>query len=359
MPTHHQVELFDEITSSGINLKVIYTRTLSAGRNWIIKPETFAHNHTILREIRIKDHWYFNFELQKVLLDIWRSDIVIVGQYASITMQIAMYFSAILRKELVFWSEPIEGVKYEERKLINNKKLSFLLRRIALFPIKYFAQNLWGIGKMGVRTFENLKPLGRISKFNYYSNLEKFYQSYEKRSDLETDVKFIFCGSYSKRKGIDLIIDSCKILKKRGSNNFRIEFIGRGEYADKLKEIESDTIVDHGFVQQEKVSNFYIKNDVLLYPSRYDGWGMSLVEAMACGVPVIASKEVGSAIELIDESNGFFIKNLTGDSLANIMQRIINNKRVLKSMNELCIETSKKLDVKYGSKLFKKLISQI
>jgi glycosyltransferase involved in cell wall biosynthesis len=57
-------------------------------------------------------------------------------------------------------------------------------------------------------------------------------------------------------------------------------------------------------------------NDVLICPSRYDGWGMVVVEAMEAGMPVISSKNTTSAIDLINNfNNGILLLCITARSI--------------------------------------------
>ncbi|WP_209332782.1 glycosyltransferase [Lunatimonas salinarum] len=359
MPVQHQVELFDELTKFNHKIEVIYTRFLSAGRSWEINPNSFNHKSLILKEIRIKDHWYFNYELIKVISKIIKSDIIIIGQYASFTMQIAMYVSFLLRKKLIFWSEPISGVEYEERKLISNVGLSSFFRKIALVPVKYFCQQLWAIGDNAVKSFEKLEPCGEIKKYYYYSDLSRFYNLYKNDTfdNINDKIIFLFAGSLSIRKGIDLVISANEILHNNGHNNFEVLVAGSGPLEESLKNNNNGNLKFLGFVPQKGIELLYHKCDVLLFPSRYDGWGMSLVEALASGMPVISTTKVGAAVELLNEKNGIMIEELSPKHTADSMAFFIANKSLLKNYISNCIETSKIVHVDAGVKLFNELIN--
>src|SRR5207248_2306701 len=58
--------------------------------------------------------------------------------------------------------------------------------------------------------------------------------------------------------------------------------------------LQNDVLVP-GYIPSEDMPNFYNAADVFVYPSVYEGFGLPVVEAMACGVPVITSR--GSSLE--------------------------------------------------------------
>jgi glycosyltransferase involved in cell wall biosynthesis len=61
-----------------------------------------------------------------------------------------------------------------------------------------------------------------------------------------------------------------------------------------------------GFVNQDKLHNIYLQNDILILPSEQESWGLVVNEAMMSGMPVLTTKNVGCSDDLI-------IKNKTGE----------------------------------------------
>ena len=65
--------------------------------------------------------------------------------------------------------------------------------------------------------------------------------------------------------------------------------------------------------------------DIFVLPSRYEGFGIVLVEAMACGVPVVATRSYEGIEEIIeDESSGLLVPVADEDALAGAMCRLIS-----------------------------------
>lgn len=85
-------------------------------------------------------------------------------------------------------------------------------------------------------------------------------------------------------------------------------------------------IIFHDAVSRDKIVNYYLEADVLINPSYYETFGMSLVEAMSLQVPVIASK-VGGMTEVIGDSDaGLLVESGNIDELAQAIASLLNDK---------------------------------
>ncbi len=62
-----------------------------------------------------------------------------------------------------------------------------------------------------------------------------------------------------------------------------------------------ERIVYHGFQPPEELPRFFAEADVFVLPSRYDGWGVVVNQALGAGLPLICSDAVGAAHDLIEE----------------------------------------------------------
>jgi len=107
---------------------------------------------------------------------------------------------------------------------------------------------------------------------------------------------------FSHEKGQDLLIEVAAKLKSMG-HDFELHLAGIGETEEKIRKTIKEQALDshvkfHGFV--EDISEFMRSIDIYLCPSRYEGFGYSVAEAMMAGRPVIAF-HVGSLPELVAE----------------------------------------------------------
>ena len=106
------------------------------------------------------------------------------------------------------------------------------------------------------------------------------------------------------QKGQDILIKAIALLKNRGINNFRIHFVGNGPSHDKLIELSKSSGVEENVIIEGNKSQDWIYNNLCnfhlcIQPSRYEGFGLTVVEAMAAKVPLLVS-DIEGPLEIID-----------------------------------------------------------
>jgi glycosyltransferase involved in cell wall biosynthesis len=112
----------------------------------------------------------------------------------------------------------------------------------------------------------------------------------------------IFVGNLSDAKGVLFLL---KLMERL--INFPISLTLLGSNARLFSgKTNLPNIFFGGIKDQYSVANYLRKADVFVFPSYLDSWGMAVIEAMACGLPVIVSEEVGAS-ECIDDNVGFIL----------------------------------------------------
>ena len=135
------------------------------------------------------------------------------------------------------------------------------------------------------------------------------------------------------QKDLDLLVDTFAIVKKSISEA-KLLIIGDGPYRDELqKKIRSMNLGDvilKGKVDHKNLPIYYNCSDVFLLTSRWEGLPIVVLEALACGVPVVSTEagDVGKVVK--NQLNGFVIKNRNKAALAEKVIELINAKDRLK-----------------------------
>lgn len=137
-------------------------------------------------------------------------------------------------------------------------------------------------------------------------------------------MRFVFLGRAEKRKGIKELNTAIRFLIEKKSA-FTFEFIGPIATNDK---IQDSKITYHGEVRSfEKIQHLLRQNDVLVCPSYSEGFPNAILEAMACGLAIVAT-DVGAVSKLVNNNNGWLIKPIEQKELTDALQQVIACKNI-------------------------------
>jgi glycosyltransferase involved in cell wall biosynthesis len=157
--------------------------------------------------------------------------------------------------------------------------------------------------------------------------------------------KVVYVGRLIAHKNVDLLIRALTKLKR----NVRLSIVGEGgPEKERLERLAEELKVNAKFSEFER-HNEVIKemksSSVLVLPSSREGFGIVVIEANACGVPVITVDEENNAAKelIIDGKNGFVCK-LDEKALAEKIEFLLN-KNYYKTMEKNCIDESKNYDL--------------
>lgn len=145
----------------------------------------------------------------------------------------------------------------------------------------------------------------RIFKMNLGVNLNRFAAktSYHPKRQLEV----LFVGTIMRRKGIGLLVDMFHKLKDL---DIKWTIIGPPGDAIGLLPRNEPKLTYRPFMHHEELVEQYRQADLFIFPSFLDSWAQTVIEAMACGTPVIVSDHTG-AKEAVEQGGGFVVP--TGD----------------------------------------------
>ncbi|HBL62834.1 MAG TPA: glycosyl transferase [Cyanobacteria bacterium UBA8803] len=150
---------------------------------------------------------------------------------------------------------------------------------------------------------------------------------------------FLFIGVIEYRKGLQFLLESCNQLQKQGYRNYTVLVVGEGAQREELKVfIKNHNLEDcihwAGWVDYAQLGAYFAKADVFVFPTLEDIWGMVLLEAMACGKPVLCSKWAGAKELVVAGENGYIFDPYHPEELAELMRRFLDNCEPIAKMGE-------------------------
>ena len=163
-------------------------------------------------------------------------------------------------------------------------------------------------------------------------------------------------------KGVPYLLDALVTLSKK-RNDFFLDIVGNGpyrkEYERYVYELEIDDKVRfHGLKNKEQVAQFMRESDFFILPSIWENLPCVLIEAMASGLPIIATS-VGGIPEIINEKVGILVKPKDAEALSNAifyMLENIQNYSKEKIASYACKQFSYESVGKQFDKIYKNLI---
>ncbi len=146
--------------------------------------------------------------------------------------------------------------------------------------------------------------------------------------------QLLFTGRVVYQKGLDLLVDG---LSKLLDIPWELSIIGDGSYKDQLHQRIAilgltDRIRFHGWCNQKQLLPILAQAHIFVNPSRHEGMPNAVLEAMACGLPVIATRIAGNEDLVKDGKNGFLVAPENVIELQKALRTLLTNKQLRQTM---------------------------
>ncbi len=206
---------------------------------------------------------------------------------------------------------------------ISNMKFSNLARKLAV----KFADQVVVLGKRDLYNYT--RKYKNTQKITYIYNPVVFEKIVNRNINKH---RIIAAGRLTEQKGFDLLIDAWNIIEKRVKDlDWILDIYGTGKLEAQLlhKISECDLTRVHLKGYTNNLDTEYLNSSIFVLSSRYEGFGLVLIEAQACGLPCVSFDCPEGPREIIDDKvNGYLVENGNVKELADRLLQLMNDEKL-------------------------------
>ena len=151
-----------------------------------------------------------------------------------------------------------------------------------------------------------------------------------------------FVGAFINRKGSDRVSQAIKLLAEDGVE-VQSFFIGKGQGPENLLP-DCDGVIHCGPVEHAKIPEYLNMADVFVLPSLNEGCSNAIIEALACGLPVISSDRSFN-YDVLNDSNSIMINPLDISELSMAIRRLKNDKKFREALSQGALHSAQSLTI--------------
>ena len=274
---------------------------------------------------------------------------------------------SLLRREINFLTSINDGSKkigelHANRANYRNfeqGETNMLKTLFAKFWMRNLVSNLKQLDKFVVLTEEDYHNWSELDNVTVIPDPLTFSSS--SCSPL-TEKRVIAVGRYVYQKGFDLLLKSWSIVEKK-CPDWILTIIGQGErlqYENLIDELKIDRTRCKLLGPTERIQDEYMRSSLLVLSSRFEGFGMVLVEAMACGLPAVSFDCPCGPKDIIQNNvDGVLVESGNVEKLAEAIVMMIQNAEQRKNMATKAIENVQRFKMDQIAELWKSLFESL
>jgi glycosyltransferase involved in cell wall biosynthesis len=291
VPTHHQAALLYALRRQGADIVVHYLSRVPVSRQklgWRVPAELPQGESYV--DAHISSIWKCRD---------WRTRIHVIPGCGSGFLFALAAFLSVANVAWVNWSEP------------SNPQKSRQIFKQALRRLYALLNNTRGLGSLAIGTLAaddfarwGINP-GRVLYLPYSIAPVPVAPRHVENSPTRAHMRFLFLGALCERKGIDVLLRAFAIVHA-ADNRALLTLVGRDDSEGAYVELARllgifGCAVFFPSIDADKIGHVLEQCDVLVLPSRFDGWGMALSEGASAGKALIATEACGAAHHLIED----------------------------------------------------------
>ncbi len=303
-PTPYQLQFFDSLRSI-IDLKVIFHEKNLSNYNFKFKKKKYAF---FLENSKKNKKKYIESFIKK-----HEPKFIVFGGYKLKYTYLITKICKNKNIKFLFWLEKINFKNKIKRAILDIYFNLYLKKSWGILAVGLEAKKYYQKYNKNTINFHYSIQIGNILKKNYLK---------------KNIINFLYVGQFIERKNVINLISAFKSIKE---NNIKLTLIGEGALKNKMNILTSNDkrINIINFKNKKFLKEYYNSADVFILPSKYDGWGVVIMEAMANKCAIIVTKSSGVSKEFIKENyNGKIINTSVKDITKSIKFYITNKGKI-------------------------------
>ena len=342
----YRIPVFNALARhNGIDLHVIFlAETDPTQRQWLVYKDEIDFSYEVLPACRWRWggwHVLLNRGMESAL-DSFRPNSILCGGYNHPAFLQALIWAKFHRAHFAAW---IESTGQDQR---SPTLLAQLIKQ-------WFIRNCNSFAVPGKSSFEYVRSMGAPAERIHtapnavdnqrFAALARLIREREAQCRAELGLPpryFLYAGRIIPEKGVFQLLEAYTRLAPESRAAVGLVFVGEGSAKKELISIMKASkvcpgaVVFPGFAQRDQLAAFYALAEALVFPTCSDPWGLVVNEAMACGLPIIATDIAGCTADLVQNGqNGYVVPAAHVDKLAEAMAAFARDPQLASRMGEL------------------------
>ena len=345
VPTPYRELLFERFAASGLyEPLVLYSRKEQLTQGWRLRKPAYPARY--LKNYAPRS-WHGRLVVGAINPGVWRQlgafrpDAVVVYGYSSATTLLAIAWAV---------SHGVPLLVRGDSNLLDEEAKPRLLLAVKRSFLRWLTRHAGGFLAVGTSNSkywlqygakpEQVFQAGYAVDNDYFRCETTRYRStrlqFRSENGWRHTYLLLYVGRLSWEKGLDVLIEALRrISATRPDIGLLIAGDGPQRKALEVQAQALPQVFFLGFRDWDQLPRFYAAADLFVLPSRREPWGMVVNEAMASGLPVLASRKVGAAQDLILEGQtGFVVPENDAEALASAIARACQSTDRLRAMGE-------------------------
>ncbi|MEZ5353910.1 MAG: glycosyltransferase [Bryobacteraceae bacterium] len=187
------------------------------------------------------------------------------------------------------------------------------------------ARAVMGTGPMALEAFQAMGcPAGKLVNFPYFIDVDGFpFRPARRGAVLELGT----VARLSEEKGLDVGLEALARFRDREKRAFRYRIVGEGPAKGALQGLVhrlglGESVEFAGWLEPDELPEFYRSVQALLHPARFEPYGIAVLEAMASGCVVVATRTTAAARDRLVDGESGFVAECSAEGLAAALGRL-------------------------------------